>query len=193
MKNYNYNENYVNPVGKKDKNNDCFAKDKSKLVAEEPKSYGYYSKVLQRPFDTLLELSDAEAKYAAEQHAKEEKVATKKADAKKVEDAFKALNTARKDYKESLIAITEKYSADLRKLKESFEADKQQVHDVLSAAETGYATALKEFTDKYPEGYHLTLKDGDFETTISSQTSQSASDPFDAFPNLTNLFKFIFG
>jgi hypothetical protein len=57
------------------------------------------------------------------------------------------------------------------------------VHDKLAAAEAAYEAALKEFTEKYPEGYHLTLKDGDFETTISSKTSKSdvakAVDLFD--------------
>lgn len=132
--------------------------------------YSYYSKLLQRPFDTVNELKRAEATHLAELKAKEDKAAQKKADAKKVEDAFKCLNAARKVYKERLTELTARYTEDLRNLKAAFEKDKADIHGTLARREEDYSAALKAFTDKYPEGYHLTLKDGDFETTISSQT-----------------------
>jgi rRNA maturation endonuclease Nob1 len=69
-------------------------------------AYSYYSNVLNKPFESVDELREAEAKYYAEIKAKEDKAATKKADAKKVEDAFKALNQARKVYKEDLTQLT---------------------------------------------------------------------------------------
>jgi hypothetical protein len=145
--------------------------------------YAYYSKVLSKPFDSLDELREAEEVYYEAQRAKELKAVTKKNDAIKVETAFKALNTARKTYKDELTALTVNYSESLKKLKSGFESDKAAVHDKLAAAEAAYEAALKEFTEKYPEGYHLTLKDGDFETTISSKTSKSdvakAVDLFD--------------
>jgi hypothetical protein len=152
------------------------------------RDYSYYSRVLEKPFDSIDELKKAEAVYYAEQKAKEDKAAAKKADARKVEEAFKILNTTRRTYKESVLALTEKYSNDLKKLKETFEADKKEIHDILASAEEAYAVALKAFTDKYPEGFHLTLKDGDFETTISGHSANR--EPVDA---LTNLFNFMFG
>ena len=136
--------------------------------------YSYYSKLLQKPFDTVNELKRAEAAHLAELKAKEDKTAQRKADAKKVEDAFKYLNNARKAYKESLTKLTNTYTQDLKKLKADFESNRQSIHSALASAEDLYSKALKAFTDKYPEGYHLTLKDGDFETTLSSHT---VSDP----------------
>lgn len=133
--------------------------------------YSYFSNVLKAPFSTVNELKQAEEAYYAKLKAKEDKAAQKKADASKVEDAFKVMNAARKVYKETITELTTKYTEDLRKLKAAFESDKQSISDALAKAEEGYSAALKAFTDKYPEGYHITLKDGDFETTISSQTS----------------------
>lgn len=148
-------------------------------------NYGYYSKVLSQPFDSLNELRAAEAAHYEKLKAKEDKAAQKKADAQKVEEAFKVLNTSRKVYKETLLKMTEKYSQDLKALKETFEADKKELTDILAQAEEAYSVALKTFTEKYPEGYHLTLKDGDFETTISGASKVSKESyqnkPFDFF------------
>lgn len=155
-------------------------------------SYGFYSRVLDKVFDTVESLKDAEAAYAAEQKAKEDKAAQKKAEAKKVEDAFKALNLERKMYKENILRLTERYSEDLKKLRESFDADKKAVEEVLADAEANYAKELKAFTDAHPEGYHLTLKDGDFETTISGQATKNFKDVKKAEPNLLDLFDFLF-
>ena len=130
--------------------------------------YAFYSRVLNKAFDSVDELKEAEAAYKAEQKAKEDKAAAKKAEAQKVEVAYKELNAARKAYKEDLLAMTEAYQKALATLKADFESDKEKVQKVLADAEAKYAAALKEFTDKHPEGYHITLRDGDFETTLSS-------------------------
>ena len=160
------------------------------VARKDTRDYSYYSRVLGEPFDSIEELKEAEAKYFAAQKAKEDKAAAKKADAQLVEEAFKALNTTRRTYKEALLKLTEKYSKDLAKLKETFEADKKDIQDILAQAEDAYSTAIKAFTEKYPEGYHLTLKDGDFETTISSQVNR-AGTPVD-FSALTDIFDFMF-
>lgn len=155
----------------------------------EERNYSYYSRVLKKPFDSLRELKEAEATYFVEQKAKEDKAATKKADAKKVEDAFKALNIARRTYKDDLTALTTEYSEELKALKEAFELGKKDIHEKLAAAENAYSKALKAFTEKYPEGYHLTLKDGDFETTISSShsTTDKSYTVFDLFNSMFGL------
>jgi len=140
-----------------------------------PVEFCYYSKVLKEPFDSLIELQKAEESYYAAIKAKEDKASAKKADAQKVEDAYKALNAARKLYKENIKKLTEEYSSALEQLKKTFETNKTTIQKALSEAEELYSVALKEFTEKYPEGYHLTLKDGDFETTISSQSSANSN------------------
>lgn len=157
-------------------------------VGKEARDYIYYSRVLKKPFESIEELKNAEATYFAELKAKEDKAAQKKADAAKVEESFKALNAARRNYKEDLEAVTHKYSESLTKLKKSFENAKAEVHESLAKAEANYSASLKEFTEKYPEGYHLTLKDGDFETTISSSHAAIA----DKFYTMTDLFNWLF-
>lgn len=151
--------------------------------------YSYYSRVLQKPFDSIEELREAEAVYAEQIVARENKAAAKKNEAKKVEDAFKALNVARKAYKDELITMTNVYQAELGKLKSGFDNDRKRIDAALADAEKRYEDALKDFTSKYPEGYHLTLKDGDFETTISGRSSaQPAADN----TALTDLFALLF-
>jgi chromosome segregation ATPase len=149
--------------------------------------YGFYSNVLKKPFERLDDLRRAEEVYYAEQKAKEDAVTKKKADATKVEDAFKALNAARKTYKEDLTQLTKEYAEALDNLKKAFELGKKDIHNKLAEAETAYEAALKEFTEKYPEGFHITLKDGDFETTISSNTSKATTEEY------SDLFRWVFG
>jgi len=150
--------------------------------------YGYYSKLLKEPFDSLNELTMAEEAYYAKQKAKEDAAAQKKADAQKVEDAFKALNVARKTYKENLTQLTKEYAESLDNIKKAFELGKKDITLKLAEAEDVYQAALKEFTEKYDQ-YHLTLKDGDFETTIEKQTSENApvKKPVDIFDLLFGL------
>ena len=147
--------------------------------------YGYFSKLLKEPFDSIEELQEAEEAYYTKQKAKEDAAAQKKADAQKVDEAFKALNAARKVYKEDFTQLTKEYAESLDNLKKVFELGKKDIHDTLAEAEEAYEAALKEFTEKY-DHYHLTLKDGDFETTIEKQTSENAApkkaiDLFDLF------------
>ena len=156
------------------------------------RDYGYYSRVLNKPFDSTEELREAEAAYHAELKAKEDKVAQKKADAQKVDDAFKAMNAARKEYKEKLTQLTKEYSEELTKLKNAFELGKKDIHAKMAAAEEVYQKALKEFTDRY-ETYHLSLKDGDFETTISGSKTQDTKKVDPSQVNLFNIFDLFFG
>ena len=163
-------------MNERNERNERTYKPNKKPVFKATTDYGYYSKVLQKPFDSVEELKEAEATHLAQLKAKEDKAAAKKADALKVEDAFKAMNQARRDYKENLIKLTNMYQEDLKKLKAAFEADRARVQSALADAEGAYSAALKNFTDKYPEGYHITLKDGDFETTHSGYTNKTTTN-----------------
>ena len=150
-------------------------------------TYIYYSKVLKEPFETVEELMEAEEAHYAKLKAKENKAAQKKADATKVEEAFKALNAARKAYKEDSLKLTEAYSDDLARLKKAFEMEQATIKANLATAEDTYAKALKEFTDKYGQ-YHITLKDGDFETTISGGRNTAPTDDYQALADIFSLF-----
>lgn len=135
--------------------------------------YGFYSRLLKTDFDTVEALKEAEAAYLSEQEKKAAKVEERKSDADKVQVAFENLNIARKEYKYSMAELNKQYCDDLIELKERYEKGKAANQKMLERAETGYSEALKAFTDKYPEGYHLTLKDGDFETTIAGSSSNN--------------------
>lgn len=162
-------------------------------LEKETINYGFYSKMLNKPFDSLSELMAAEEAYTNELKAKEDKAAQKKADAQKVEDTFKALNAARKTYKEELTQLTKEYAEALENLKKAFELGKKDIHDTLAAAEDAYAKALKEFTAAHPEGYHITLKDGDFETTISGGTKTGTPNDTTTANNVFDIFDLMFG
>ena len=155
-------------------------------------SFAYYSRLLKEPFDSIEELNEAEEAYYAKQKAKEDKAAEKKADATKVEEAFKALNAARKTYKENLATLHKMYRENLKLLKNALEEDTAAESAILAAAEKTYADALKTFADKYPEGYHITLKDGDFETTISHETTKSQEPEQMCEDALRKLFSLFF-
>ena len=163
---------------------------------EETLDYGFYSNVLKKPFERLDDLKKAEAVYYEEQKAKEDKATQKKADAKRVEDAFKALNAARKAYKEDISQLTKEYAEELDNLKKAFELGKKDIRDTLAAAEEAYDKALKEFTSKY-DNYHVTLKDGDFETTISGSTKtttpEDTSKKDTSKNDLLSIFDILFG
>jgi vacuolar-type H+-ATPase subunit E/Vma4 len=128
----------------------------------------YYSEKLDRMFETEADLVKEETK-AAEAEAKKTKASKqKKEDATKVEIAFKARNAAKRTYNETVLALKKKYNEDLLNLKTAFETAVQAAAEALQNAETNYDTELKAFIKKHPEGYHMTLKDGDNVVTISN-------------------------
>lgn len=64
------------------------------VVKEEAGNYGYYSKLLKKPFDTLDELKVAEDEYNKANAEKIKLAEEKKADAKAIEEVYqKAMNT----------------------------------------------------------------------------------------------------
>ena len=151
----------------------------------------YYSTVLKEPFETVEALAEAEEAYYVKLKAKEDAATQKKADATKVEDAFKALNIARKTYKEDTTTLTKEYAESMDKLKKAYDLGIKDIKGKLATAEETYSKALKEFTDKY-DTYHLSLKDGDFETTISSQVSSDTTKTNLDFKKLADIFDLIF-
>ena len=70
-------------------------------MKKENYDFGYYSKLLNKAFDSLEELKVAEDEVRKAEEEKQAKALAKKADATKVEDAFKALNAAKREYNEA--------------------------------------------------------------------------------------------
>ena len=147
--------------------------------------YGYYSKLLNKPFDTIEELKAAEEEVRIAEKEKEEKAKAKKAEASKDEEAFKELNEAKKLYNSEITAAKKAYAKIVADAKDALNKSILEAEKNLECAQTKYSDALKEFTDKHPEGYHVTLKDGDNITTISRTNT---CDSFMSFNKLFDSF-----
>lgn len=131
----------------------------------------FYSEVTKKLYESEEELKAAEKTVADENAKKAEVAKAKKADALKVEEAFKANNTAKREYNAKVLAARKMYNEAVTAAKKAFDEAVTDANEAKDIAEKHYDKMLKEFTDKHPEGYHLTLKDGDNVVTISSNTN----------------------
>lgn len=129
----------------------------------------FYSEVTKKLYESEEELKIAEKAVADEETKKVEAAKAKKADAVKVEEAFKANNDARREYNAKVLAARKMYNDTIAAAKKAFDEAVTDATNAKDTAEKYYDKMLKEFTNKHPEGYHLTLKDGDNVVTISSQ------------------------
>jgi hypothetical protein len=151
----------------------------------------FYSEITKELYENEKDLIAAEKATKAAEEAKTKAAKAKKADALKVEDAFKTCNAARKEYNTKVINARKDYNEAVANAKKAFEETVSAASQEKAAAEEVYDKILKDFISKHPEGYHLTLKDGDFETTISSQTE--AANPSVDFSKVAELFGLLFG
>ena len=135
----------------------------------------FYSEITKKLYDSEKELHSAEKALADEKAKKEEAALAKKADAQKVEEAFKANNAAKREYNTKVVAARKMYNEAVATAKKAFEEAVSDAVTVKNTAEEAYDKLLKEFIAKHPEGYHLTLKDGDNVVTLSSQADTVAS------------------
>ena len=150
----------------------------------------FYSEKLDKMFDSEKELLKAEdTAFKAEQEAKAKSLA-KKAEAKAVEDAFKARNAARLAYNKNVGEAKKVYTEGLKSIRASFDAVVVAENKKLDEAEKAYDTVLKDFIAKHPEGYHMTLKDGDNVITLHSDNkSLDFSNAFKMFDLMDSIFK----
>ena len=152
----------------------------------------YYSETLDKIFETEKELKVAEKADAEEKAKKEEAKLVVKKESSEVEDAFKARNAARKAYNEKLVEARKTYNAVLRKAKDEFEASLKESTEALEKAETDYDNKLKAFQKAHPEGFRLSLKDGDNVVTYTSNPIdyqvKSISKEFDDMLDMFSSF-----
>ena len=149
----------------------------------------YYSETLDKIFETEKELKVAEKADAEEKAKKEEAKLIVKKESSEVEDAFKARNTARKAYNEKLVEARKTYNEALRKAKDEFEASLKESTEALEKAEADYDNKLKAFQKAHPEGYRLSLKDGDNVVTYTSNPVEyQIKDISKEFDDMLDLF-----
>ena len=152
----------------------------------------YYSEKLDQLFETKELLEEAEKKHDAEEAKKEEARLVVKKESAEVTEAFKTRNAARRAYNEQIVKARKAYSEALRAAKEAFEADIKEASDSLEKAEEDFDTKLSAFQKAHPEGYHLTLKDGDNVVTFTSvgDLVKSINAEFDnVFTEFDNIFR----
>jgi chromatin segregation and condensation protein Rec8/ScpA/Scc1 (kleisin family) len=154
----------------------------------------YYSELTKQLYETEKEAIAAEKKLEAEKAEAAKKASAKKAEANKVEEAFKARNVARREYNTKVMDARKAYNTALLEAKKAFDAAINDATAVKDKAEEVYNSALKEFTDKHPEGYHMTLKDGDNVITLSrssdkqlEKVSKEYNDFIDTFVKFFNF------
>lgn len=154
----------------------------------------YYSELTKQLYETEKEAIAAEKKLEAEKAEAAKKASAKKAEANKVEEAFKARNAARREYNTKVMDARKAYNTALVEAKKAFDAAINDATATKDKAEEVYNSALKEFTDKHPEGYHMTLKDGDNVTTLSrssdKQLEKVSKEYNDFIDTLVKFFNF---
>ena len=153
----------------------------------------YYSEKLNKLFDTEEDLKSAEKIVAEKEAAKIEAAKNKKADAQVVEDAFKARNAARREFNEKAVVLRKAYNDAVIEAKKNFDEGLAEATKAKDESENAYNEALKEFTNKHPEGYHMTLKDGDNVITLSSSRDKDldriTKEYSDFLDSLLNIWK----
>lgn len=135
----------------------------------------FYSELLDKMFETEMDLVAAEEVAKKEEAKKKEASEAKKMEAKKVEEAFKAFNAAKRVFNEEVLNIKKKFNLDLNEIKKNHDEAMLKATTARDEAEKNYKNTLDEFTKKHPEGYHMTLKDGDHVVTISQSAANDAS------------------
>ena len=153
----------------------------------------FYSEKLNKLFDTETDLVAAETELAEREAKKAEAAKNKKADAKVVEDAFKARNAARREYNTKVMDARKAYNAVLVEAKKAFDEAIMAAAAEKDKAEEAYNSALKDFTAKH-DSFHISLKDGDNVTTISNSSDKNyermGADFNSLIDSILNIWKF---
>lgn len=113
----------------------------------------YYSDVLNKPFNTIKELNEAEEAHNKELKTKEEALSKKKEEASKVEDAYKK-------YLDGVKTNNEK---------------RKELNDIDNANYRAYLDARMSFIKKYGS-YHMTYTNDDDDTRVKVTTSNAFND-----------------
>lgn len=137
-----------------------------------------YSDITNKFYDTFDEAMAAEAAYQEEQDKKKQAALTRKEDAVKVEDAFKALSEAKKDYSDEKSKLDKEFTAKVVELKKDYQARLSELESKFSEADENYKAALREFNEAHPEGYHVTLKSDDGNSVMTIYKSNDILDNF---------------
>ena len=152
-------------------------------------TWGYYSLLLSKPFERLADMRAAEEAYKADLAAKEAAKDAKKADAQAVQEAYAALGAIRREAAKAIEEARVSSAKSITEIQKNFNEFVNEQRKNVAEAEKLYNEALRLFQQKYPEGYHLTLRDSDSATEI--ETTKLGTTPEDFakyFRTIFNLF-----
>jgi len=127
----------------------------------------YYSEKLDKMFETATELAKAEADAEAKEQEKTQKAKEKKSEAGKIEKLYAEKNTAVAEFNKKFLELRDNYNQKIRDARKEFETEVAEISAKKDSAEKAYTDALNAFIKKHPEGYHMTLRDGNNISTIS--------------------------
>lgn len=139
-------------------------------MKKENYDFGYYSKLLNKAFDSLDELKAAEDEVRKAEEEKQAKALAKKADATKVEEAISAYEQGKAECNEAIKAAYEEYKTKVATAEHKL-AQLEQVVD----------TELNSFLMVHPEGFHYTYKSPDGKTTKNYTYYINRYNVFDAY------------
>lgn len=128
----------------------------------------YYSEKLDKLFDDETSLVAAEKELEEKEAEKALKAKEKKSEASKIETLFAAKNAAVKEYSEELTKLRNEYNTAVREARKDFESKVAEISAKKDEAVKAYNEALDAFIKKHPEGYHMTLRDGNNVSTLYS-------------------------
>lgn len=156
----------------------------------------YFSEELNKNFDTIEELEKAEQALKEEQEKKLALKEVRKQDASLVEDAFKNWRESKKSKAEKDLEAYKEFSNKYFEIKEEYKKALANNERKLESTENELRAALREFNKKYPEGYHLTLKDdygakyevvkGDLMKSLPAELQSISEDIRKMFDNFLN-------
>lgn len=163
------------------------ATESNESATSAPRDYGYFSRLLSKPFDTLDELVAAENARREELAAKEDLKTRRKQDAELVGEAYKALTSVKASTAKTIADARKQCALEFEEVRKKWSAVIEQANNAAAGAEGIFNEALKAFQERYPEGYHLTLR-GENDETLTIDTRNT--DTIDMFNDIFNqLFR----
>lgn len=152
-------------------------------------TWGYYSLLLNKPFERIADMRAAEEAYKAELAAKEAAKDAKKADAQAVQEAYAALGAIRREAAKAIEEARVSSAKSITEIQKNFNEFVEEQRKNVAEAEKLYNEALRAFQDKYKQGYHLTLRNSDSATEIETTSLGTTPEDFAKyFRTIFNLF-----
>lgn len=152
-------------------------------------TWGYYSLLLNKPFERIADMRAAEEAYKAELAAKEAAKDAKKADAQAVQEAYATLGAIRREAAKAIEEARISSAKSITEIQKDFNEFVEEQRKNVAEAEKLYNEALRLFQAKYKQGYHLTLRDSDSATEIETTKLGTMPEDFAKyFRTIFNLF-----